>query len=43
MEDLDSLPNVEQCGGPGLSPFEIHVFSTLHNVLSFNVMFLVVQ
>ena len=30
------------CGGPGFYPFEIHVFSILHNVLSFKAMFLVV-
>ena len=23
---MHSLPNGEQCGGPGFSPFEIHVF-----------------
>ena len=30
------------CGGPGFYPFEIPVFSMLHNVLSFKAMFLVV-
>ena len=30
------------CGGPGFYPFEIHVFSILHNVLSFKAMFLVI-
>ena len=36
---MHSFPNGEQCGGPVFSPFEIHVFSILHNVLSFKVMF----
>ena len=39
---MHSSPNGEQCGGPGFYPFEIHVFSILHNVLSFKAMFLVV-
>ena len=39
---MHSFPNGEQCGGPGFYPFEIHVFSMLHNVLSFKAMFLLV-
>ena len=39
---MHSFPNGEQCGGPGFYPFEIHVFSILHNVLSIKAMCLVV-
>ena len=38
---MHSFPNGEQCGGPGFFPFDIHVFSLLHNDL-ISVMFLVV-